>query len=134
MMRLRACGVFLLLTMAALACTDTTSPGDGTFQVIVADTVRTASDMQITIRNSTPSVVALNWCNVTFERELAPGVWPAPEPPQSYCIAIDLPPGFQETYTRTAPLPGRYRYVYPYFVAGRGDTLKAYSNTFVAVP
>jgi hypothetical protein len=119
--------------LATLACSDATAPNDRTLQVIVADTVR-PGDMQITIRNATGSVVHLDWCNVTLEQQLPSGGWPDPTPPQLLCVGQDLAPGYEATATRNAPPTGRYRYVYPYYLGTSSDYVRAYSNTFVAVP
>jgi len=126
-------GILAMAALATLACSDATAPNDRAFQVIVADTVR-PGDMQITIRNATGSVVHLDFCNVTLEQQLPSGAWPDPAPKQILCVAQDLAPGYEANATRNAPPPGRYRYVYPYYLGASSDYVRAYSNTFVAVP
>jgi hypothetical protein len=126
------CGC-LFVAVTTVSCSDATAPSDGTFQVIVADTVR-PGDMRITVRNSTGSTVHLDWCSVTLEQELPTGGWPDPMPRQIGCIGVDLAPGYEESATRSAPPPGRYRFMYPYTLGSSTNYVRAYSNTFVAVP
>lgn len=126
-------GSLLLVALATLACSDATAPGDRTLQVIVADTVH-PGDMQITLRNSTGSAVTVDWCNVTLEQQLSTGAWPDPIPRQNVCLVPPVAPGYEETATRTAPPPGGYRFMYPYYLSSSANYLRAYSNAFVVVP
>lgn len=126
-------GGILLLAVAALACGDATAPSDRTLQVIVADTLR-PGDIPVTVRNSTGSVVHLDWCNETLEQASSTGAWPDPVPRQNACLAYDLAPGDEEKQTRVVMVPGRYRYVFPYYLGGSTDYARAYSNQFVVLP
>jgi hypothetical protein len=136
-----ACAVVLLLQ----ACSDSTSPSEGTFQVVVSpDTVsktgQTAGTAHVILRNGSRVAVAIDWCNVELEAETSPGVWPVPRAPTVACIAEVLAPQSERTQDRSVgSLPGRYRFAYPYrFVepsaAQSAPRLMAYSNVIVIMP
>jgi hypothetical protein len=136
---------FALVACVLLACSDSTAPTEGAFQVIVnPDTVsrtgQTAGTARVTLRNTSRAAVAIDQCNVRLEREVSPGVWPAPSPPTVACIAEQLAAQSERTEFRSVgTLPGRYRFAYGYWFAGTSagqdsSRLTAYSNIFFGAP
>jgi hypothetical protein len=127
-----------LLIVGALACSDGTAPREGTFEVSVTpDTLLASSvgvDLHIRLQNSSSKVIEQDWCEIAVERESAPGVWPD-SPSQTTCAMIDMEPGYDQTFTRTAPSEaGRYRMAYPFRLRGSSGILDhAYSNVFVVI-
>jgi hypothetical protein len=141
-----SCPLFALILGGLLACSDITAPTEGAFQVTVSpDTVSktgpAAGAARVTLRNTSRVDVRIDWCNVALEREVSPGVWPAPDPPTVACVTEALAAQSQQTVFRSVgTLPGRFRFAYRYWfsssVAGQNASgpFTVYSNAFVVAP
>jgi hypothetical protein len=145
--RVRETRLVAALLFTLLACSDSTAPTEGDFQVVaspetVPSTGPDAGIVRVTLRNNSSATVAIDWCNESLQEETSPGVWPSPAPATTACVATDVTAHSEQTLMRgLGTLRRRVRLVYPYWFVtyDRGSSstpnrLIAYSNPVVVGP